>query len=288
MLIQVIVSGIATGCIYALMALGLTLIYKSTGHVNFAQGDMSMISGFIAFTFFQLLRLPLMLSLCLALLSSVAIGLLMERLLIRPAITAPHFNIFIITLGASIVMQSFAGLVWSYDQFPFPSLFPSKNISLGVIRLNAISLGIIATTALLMAMLFIFFKYTKIGTAMRAVSQSQNAALLMGINIKRSFAVTWAISGFVSGVAALLIAPVIFLSTRMGLVVINGFAAAILGGWGSIPGAVLGGIGLGILENVAPYYFPSQIKNIIPFAVLVGVLVIKPTGIIGEERRKRV
>ncbi len=288
MLIQVIVSGIATGCIYALMALGLTLIYKSTGHVNFAQGDMSMISGFIAFTFFQLLRLPLMLSLCLALLSSVAIGLLMERLLIRPAITAPHFNIFIITLGASIVMQSFAGLVWSYDQFPFPSLFPSKNITLGVIRLNAISLGIIATTALLMAMLFIFFKYTKIGTAMRAVSQSQNAALLMGINIKRSFAVTWAISGFVSGVAALLIAPVIFLSTRMGLVVINGFAAAILGGWGSIPGAVLGGIGLGILENVAPYYFPSQIKNIIPFAVLVGVLVIKPTGIIGEVQRKRV
>lgn len=288
MLIQVIVSGIATGCIYALMALGLTLIYKSTGHVNFAQGDMSMISGFIAFTFFQLLRLPLMLSLCLALLSSVAIGLLMERLLIRPAIKAPHFNIFIITLGASIVMQSFAGLVWSYDQFPFPSLFPSKNITLRMIRLDPISLGIIATTALLMAMLFIFFKYTKIGTAMRAVSQSQNAALLMGINIKRSFAITWAISGFVSGVAALLIAPVIFLSTRMGLVVINGFAAAILGGWGSIPGAVLGGIGLGILENVAPYYFPSQIKNIIPFAVLVGVLVIKPTGIIGEERRKRV
>jgi branched-chain amino acid transport system permease protein len=287
-LLQVIVSGIATGCIYSLMALGLTLIYKSTEHVNFAQGEMSMISGFIAFTCFQLVRFPLVPSLLVALLSSIGLGLLMERLLVRPAITAPHFNIFIITLGASIAMQSFAGLVWSYDQFPFPALFPKKSITLGIIRTDTVSLGIIATTALLMLLLFLFFKYTKVGTAMRAVSQSQNAALLMGISVKRSFALTWAISGFISGIAALLIAPVIFLSTRMGLVVINGFAAGILGGWGSIPGAVLGGIGLGILENIAPYYFPSQIRNIIPFAVLVGVLVIKPTGMMGEERRKRV
>jgi branched-chain amino acid transport system permease protein len=110
----------------------------------------------------------------------------------------------------------------------------------------------------------------------------------VGISVRRSFALTWAISGLVSGIAALLIGPVIFLSSRMGLVVINGFAAAILGGWGSIPGTILGGISLGILENVAPYYFPSQIRNIIPFAVLVGVLVIKPTGIMGEERKKRV
>ena len=288
MLLQVILSGIATGCIYSLMALGLTLIYKSTEHVNFAQGEMSMISGFVAFTCFHLVRFPLVPSLLLALLSSIGLGLLMERLLVRPAIRAPHFNIFIITLGASIVMQSFAGLVWSYDQFPFPTLFPKKSITLGIIRMDTVSLGIIATTALLMLLLFLFFKYTKVGTAMRAVSQSQNAALLMGISVKRSFALTWAISGFISGIAALLIAPVIFLSTRMGLVVINGFAAGILGGWGSIPGAVLGGIGLGILENIAPYYFPSQVRNIIPFAVLVGVLVIKPTGIMGEERRKRV
>jgi branched-chain amino acid transport system permease protein len=287
-LLQVVISGIATGCIYSLMALGLTLIYKSTEHVNFAQGEMAMISGFMAFTFLTYLRLPLALSLFLALLSSVGLGLLMERVLIRPAIKAVHFNVFIITLGASIVMQSFAGLVWSYDQFPFPSLFPKKYITMGTLRLDTLSLGIICTTALLMLLLFLFFKYTKIGTSMRAVSQSQDGALLVGISVRRSFALTWAISGLVSGIAALLIAPVIFLSSRMGLVVINGFAAAILGGWGSIPGTILGGIGLGILENVAPYYFPSQIRNIIPFAVLVGVLVIKPTGIMGEERKKRV
>ncbi|MBI5248809.1 MAG: branched-chain amino acid ABC transporter permease [Desulfomonile tiedjei] len=288
MLLQVIVSGIATGCIYSLMALGLTLIYKSTGHVNFAQGEMSMLSGFVAFTMFHILGFSVTFSLFICLLSSIVIGLVMERLLVRPAIRAPHFNVFIITLGASIVMQSGAGLIWTHDQFLFPSAFPSETFSLGFVRVNGISLGIIATTGVLMLVLYFFFKYSKTGTAMRAVSESQNAALLMGISVKRSFALTWAISGFISGVGAVLIAPVIFLSTRMGLVVINGFAAAILGGWGSIPGAVLGGIMLGILENVAPYYFPSQIRNIIPFAVLVGVLIIKPTGIMGEEEKRRV
>jgi branched-chain amino acid transport system permease protein len=288
MLLQVAVNGVATGCIYALVALGLSLIYKSTEHVNFAQGDMSMLCGFIAFTFFQIIGLSVIFSFFISILSSIALGLVMERLLIRPAIRAPHFNIFIITLGASIVMQSVAGLLWTYDQFPFPSLFPSKTYSLGFIRIDGISLGIMATTGFLMALLYFFFKHTKTGTAMRAVSQSQTAALLVGISVKRSFALTWAISGFISGIAALLIAPVIFLSTRLGLVVINGFAAAILGGWGSIPGAVVGGIALGILENVAPYYFSSQVRNMIPFAVLVGVLILKPTGIMGEERKRRV
>jgi len=287
-ILQVIVNGIATGCIYSLMALGLTLIYKSTEHVNFAQGEMAMMSGFIAFTFFQILGFPVVLSLLVCLLASIALGLIMERLIIRPAMRAPHFNVFIITLGASIVMQSVAGLVWTYDQFPFPSLFPSKTFSLGLVRVDGVSLGIIVTTGLLMVILYSFFKRSKTGIAMRAVSQSHTAALLMGISVKRCFALTWAISGLISGVAAILIAPVIFLSTRMGLVVINGFAAAILGGWGSIPGAVVGGIVLGILENVAPYYFPSSTRNVIPFAVLVGVLILKPTGIMGEERKRRV
>jgi branched-chain amino acid transport system permease protein len=287
-LIHVVISGIATGCIYSLMALGLTLIYKATEHVNFAQGDMAMLSGFVAFTFFEWLKLPLPLVFCLTLLFSIGLGLAMEFLLVKPAIRGPHFNVFIITLGASIVLQSASGLIWSHDQFPFPSLFPDKNLVLGPVQTDAGSVGIIATTLVLMLILFLFFKYTKVGTSLRAVSQSHRAALLMGVSVRRSFALAWAISGLVSGIAAFLIAPVVFLSTQMGLVVINGFAAAIMGGWGSFPGAVIGGISLGVLENVAPYYFPPQIKGIIPFAVLVGVLVIRPTGIMGEKRQRRV
>jgi len=288
MLIHIVISGIATGCIYSLVALGLTLIYKSTEHVNFAQGDMSMVSGFIAFTLFAWLKVPVPLAFFLALVGSLGLGLVMEFLLVKPAIRASHFNVFIITLGASIVMQSASGLIWTHNEFPFPSLFPNKSLVLGPVRTDAGSLGIIFSTSLLMLALFLFFKYSKTGTSLRAVSQSQQAALLMGISVKRCFALTWAISGLVAGIAALLIAPVVFLSTALGFVVVNGFAGAILGGWGSLPGAVVGGVILGVLENIAPFYFPSEIRNIIPFAVLVGVLVIRPSGIMGEERRRRV
>lgn len=288
MILQIIISGLATGCIYSLVALGLNLIYNTTEHVNFAQGEMSMVSGFIGFTFFKMLGLPFGLAVLLTLPASALMGMIMERLTIRPAIHAPHFNVFIITLGVSIVMKSLSGYVWSHDDFPYPYLFPNKLIRIGTTTLDIPSLGMIGTTFLLMMLLYLFFKYTKAGTAMRAVSQNQNAALLMGISVKRSFTMTWAISAFVAAVAGILIAPVVFLSTHMGLVVINGFAAAILGGWGSIPGTIAGGMLLGVMENVVPYYLPSETRNIIPFAVLVAVLVIKPTGIMGVEKKKRV
>ena len=139
-----------------------------------------------------------------------------------------------------------------------------------------------------MLILYVFFMYTRYGTAMRAVSESQNASLLMGVNVKQSFAVTWAISFSVAAVAGILMAPVFFLSTHMGLVVINGFAAAILGGWGSIPGAIIGGLLLGVIDNVAPLYLPSQIKNVVPFVVIFIVLVIRPKGIMGMERFTKV
>ncbi|MEE9612307.1 MAG: branched-chain amino acid ABC transporter permease [Desulfatiglandales bacterium] len=288
MLLQVILSGLATGSIYALVALGLALINNTTEHVNFAQGEMSMVSAFVGFTFFHILGLNLVISFLLALIVSAILGVIVERLVIHPAIYAPHFNVFIITLGLSIVMRSISGFIWSHDDFPYPSIFPDKTITLGTATVDMISLGIIGTTVVIMIALYGFFKLTRYGTAMRAVSQSQSAALLMGISVKKSFAMTWAISFFVAGVAGILMAPIVFLSTSMGLVVINGFAAAILGGWGSIPGSIVGGMLLGIIDNVAPLYFPSQIKNIVPFMVIFIVLVVKPTGIMGTETPKKV
>jgi branched-chain amino acid transport system permease protein len=284
MLLQVILSGLATGSIYALVALGLALIYNTTEHVNFAQGEMSMISAFIGFTFFNLIGLSLPVAFFLTLIISALLGIIVERVVIRPAMRAPHFNIFIITLGLSIVMKSLAGFAWSHDDFPYPSIFPDETIRVGTATIDMISLGIIGTTLVLMLILFVFFKYTRYGTAMRAVSQSQNAALLMGINVNKSFAMTWAISFLVASFAGILMAPIVFLSTHMGLVVINGFAAAILGGWGSIPGSILGGMLLGVIDNVAPLYLPSQIKNMVPFMVIFIVLVIRPKGIMGVER----
>lgn len=288
MLLQVILSGVATGSIYALVALGVTLIYNTTEHVNFAQGEMSMISAFISFTLFSFMGFSIPLAFLLTLIISALLGIIVERLVIRPAIHAPHFNVFIITLGLSIVMKSLAGFLWTHEELPFPSIFPNEMIRVGPATVDMISLGIIGTTLALMLILYVFFKYTRYGTAMRAVSQSQNAALLMGINVKQSFAVTWAISFLVAAVAGILMAPIVFLSTHMGLVIINGFAAAILGGWGSIPGSILGGMLLGVIDNVAPFYLPSQIKNIVPFIVIVIVLVIRPKGIMGVERFTKV
>ena len=284
MLLQVILSGLATGSIYALIALGLALIYNTTEHVNFAQGEMSMVSAFIGFTFFNLIGLSLPIAFLLTLIVSALLGIVVERLVIRPAIRAPHFNIFIITLGLSIVFKSLAGFIWSHNDYPYPSIFPDETITIGTATIDLIGLGNITTTVVLMLILYIFFKYTRYGTAMRAVSESQNASLLMGVNVNQSFAVTWAISFLVAAVAGILMAPVIFLSTHMGIVVINGFAAAILGGWGSIPGAIIGGMLLGVIDNVAPLYLPSQIKNIVPFMTIFIVLVIRPKGIMGVER----
>jgi branched-chain amino acid transport system permease protein len=284
MLLQVIFSGLATGSIYALVALGLALIYNTTEHVNFAQGEMSMVSAFIGFTFFSYMGLPLPIAILLTLIASAILGVIVERLVIRPAMKAPHFNIFIITLGVSIVMKSSAGFIWSHNDYPYPSIFPDETITIGTATIDMIGLGNIGITILLMIFLYAFFKYTKHGTAMRAVSESQNAAALMGINVKQSFSMTWAISFLVAAVAGILMAPVVFLNTHMGLVVINGFAGAILGGWGSIPGAIIGGMLLGVIDNVAPLYLPSQIKNIVPFAVIFFVLVIRPKGIMGVEK----
>lgn len=288
MLLQVTLSGLATGSIYALVALGLALIYNTTEHVNFAQGEMSMVSAFIGFTFFHSVGFSLPVAFLLTLAVSAVLGIIVERLVIRPAMRAPHFNIFIITLGLSIVMKSLAGFVWSHDDFPYPSIFPNEMIKVGNATIDMISIGNIGTTVILMLMLFIFFKYTRYGTAMRAVSHSQNAALLMGISVKQSFSITWAISFMVAAVAGILMAPVVFLSTHMGQVVINGFAAAILGGWGSIPGSIIGGMLLGIIDNIAPLYLPSQIKNVVPFMVIFIVLVIRPKGIMGKERLTKV
>jgi branched-chain amino acid transport system permease protein len=288
MLLQVIFSGLATGSIYALVALGLALIYNTTEHVNFAQGEMSMISAFIGFTFFKLIGLSLPLAFILTLIASAILGIITQMVVIRPAMKAPHFNVFIITLGLSIVMKSVAGFVWTHDDLPYPSIFPDKTIQVGSATIDLIGLGNICTTFVVMLILFVFFKYTRYGTAMRAVSHSQNAAYLMGINVKQSFSMTWAISYLVAAVAGILMAPVIFLSTHMGIVVINGFAGAILGGWGSIPGAIIGGMLLGVIDNIAPLYLPSQIKNMVPFIVIFIVMVIRPRGIMGVERFTKV
>jgi branched-chain amino acid transport system permease protein len=286
-LIHVVVSGLATGCIYALVALSLVIVYNATRTVNFAQGELLMISAFVAWTA-QRAGLPL----AAALVSGVAAGgllaLLLERAIIRRAVSATHWDVLIITLGLSLALRAAAGIVWTNEELPFPALFSNRPIAIGPVRVAPVSLGVIGASLILMLALVALFRGTRFGRAMRAVAQNQTAARLMGISVERVYSGSWVLAAVVGGVAGVLIAPVTFLSTKMGLIAINGFTAAVLGGFGSLPGAVAGGMLLGVIENLAPLYLPTGIRYSVPFLVMIAILVARPRGLFGTLERRKV
>jgi branched-chain amino acid transport system permease protein len=287
-LVHVVVSGLATGSIYALMALSLVIIYNATRTLNFAQGEMLMVSTFVGWAAQRAFGLPLVLTLVVAVVAAGLMGWLVERVVIRRAIGATHWDVLIITLGLSLMLRAAAGLVWTHDEFPFPSFFGTRPLALGPVRLAPVSLGIIAASLALMAALYVLFTATRLGRAMRAVAQNQRAARLMGISVERVYSRSWMLAAMVGAVAGVLVAPVVFLSSKMGLIVINGFTAAVIGGFGSMPGAVLGGMLLGVLENLAPLYLPSGIRYSVPFLVLIAILLIRPAGLLGRIEQRKV
>ncbi len=287
-IVHVVVSGLATGAIYALMALSLVIIYNATRTLNFAQGEMLMMSTFVAWAAQRALGLPLVLTLVVAILAGGALAWLVERAIIRRAIAGTHWDVLIITVGLSLILRAAAGLAWTHDEFPFPSFFPSAPLVVGPARVAPVSLGILGGSLALMAALWALFRFTRLGRAMRAVAQNQRAARLMGISVERVYSTSWVLAGVVGAVAGVLVAPVVFLSSTMGLIVINGFTAAVIGGFGSMPGAVVGGMFLGVLENLAPLYLPSGIRYSVPFVVLVAVLVVRPAGLVGRVERRKV
>ncbi len=287
-LVHVVVSGLATGSIYALMAISLVIIYNATRTLNFAQGEMLMVSTFVGWAVYQRVKLPLVVVMLIAIVAAAALAWVIERAIIRHAISATHFDVLIITLGLSLMLRSAAGVVWTHDDFPFPSFFGERPMALGPVRLAPVSLGIIGASLALMAALWLLFTRTRLGRAMRAVAQNQRAARLMGISVERVYSASWVLAAVVGAIAGVLIAPVIFLSSKMGIVVINGFIAAVLGGFGSMPGAVVGGMLLGVIENLAPLYLPSSIKHSMPFLVLIAILLIRPGGVLGRVARRKV
>jgi branched-chain amino acid transport system permease protein len=287
-LVHVVVSGLATGSIYALMALSLVIVYNATRTLNFAQGEMLMVSTFVGWTVLRTTGAPLVVALLAAIAAAALLGWALELAVIRHAISATHFDVLIITVGLSLMLRSAAGVAWTHDEVPFPSLFSNRPLALGPVRLAPASLGIIGASLLLMLALAALFRWTRVGRAMRAVAQNQRAARLMGISVERVYASSWILAAVVGAVAGVLIAPVVFLSSEMGLVAINGFTAAVLGGFGSMPGAVLGGMLLGVLENLAPLYLPSSIKHSVPFLVMITILIVRPGGLLGRVERRKV
>ncbi len=286
--VHVVVSGLATGSIYALMALALVIIYNATRTLNFAQGEMLMVSTFVAWAAQRAWQLPLALTLLVAVVAGALVAIVFERLVIRRAISATHWDVLIITVGLSLVLRAGAGLIWTHEDFAFPSFFGERPVAVGPVRLAPVSLGILGGSLLLMLALYLLFTRTRVGRAMRAVAQNQRAARLMGISVERVYSLSWVLAGVVGAIAGVLVAPVTFLSTKMGLVVINGFTAAVIGGFGSMPGAVAGGMLLGVIENLAPLYLPSGIRYSVPFLVLIAILLVRPAGLFGRVEQRKV
>jgi branched-chain amino acid transport system permease protein len=291
MFLQQVVGGLATGSIYALVALGFILIFKATDVVNFAQGELMMVSTFFAKTMIDRLHpadVVMWLAVVLLTIGFAALfGVILERLIIRPLMHAPVFSIVIATIGLSTLLIGLSGgVVWDWDTYPGKSPFSNKPMSLGGIVVTPLDMGIVGITLGLILLLTLFFKFTKLGIAMRATQQNQQTATLMGINVKGIFAGTWALSAVISGVAGFLAAPIIFIDTNMGYVVLKGFAGAVLGGWGSIPGAIVGGMALGVMENLATVYVWPQIKHMAAFLVILLVLLCKPDGLLGFTVKK--
>ncbi len=288
MLFQQIFSGIATGCVYALIGLALILVYKATDIINFAVGEMMMLSSFMAYTFLTVVKLPYYQVFILTIFFSGGLGVLVERLTIRPVFNAPVFSIIVLTFGLGLIFKGAAGVIWTFDTLTIPPTFSMEPIQIGKMVITRLNIGNIVVSILLMLLLFLFFKFTVLGTGIRAMAQNRLGAILMGIKVKKISTITWAIASMIGGVAGILVAPVIFVDTNMGVVAIKSFVGCIIGGFGSIPGCILGGILLGVIEAVIGYYLPTEFKQILVFLVLITVLCMRPTGIFGIPKVKKI
>jgi branched-chain amino acid transport system permease protein len=292
MLAQLIVSGLAAGSLYALMALGLVLIYKTTDIVNFGYGDMTMFSTFIAYMMLTWYGLPFWAAFLGALVAGFLVGVLVDQGVLRPAKNAPVVSLLIATLGIGMILEALAGWIFGYDTKAFPYAIKGPPLILGNVILRRHDLLVFAVATAIALLLFAMFKFTDIGIAMRATAQNRRAARLMGINAGQISMLSWGLGVGIGAIAGVLIAPIVFLDlTRMILVMIKAFAAAVLGGFTSLPGAVVGGLLLGVIENLITGYMPpvlAPLKTTFVFLLIILVLAIRPRGLLGEPVGRRV
>ena len=287
-LLQLVVNGAAAGCIYGLIALGFVLIYKATEMVNFAQGDIMMLGGFFAYALIAHWGLPYWLGALLAIALTAAFGYALDALLLRRVIGQPQFAVVMLTLGLGFIFRAAAGITWGYDSVGFDTPFTNRTVNLAGLVIGEDNVSIIVGTVLLCLVLYIFFSRTRLGVAMQASSQNQLAAYYMGIPVRRVFSLIWAISAGVAALAGILLSPVSMIDVNMGFLGIKAFAAAVIGGFGSIPGALVGGIIVGVVEQLAGYYLPAGFQEVSANTVLLATLFLRPQGLFAESMGKRV
>lgn len=285
-----VLAGLATGAIYACLALAIVMIYQAIDHFNFAQGEMAMFSTFIAW---QLLHwgFPYWGAFFLTIAISFVAGVLIERVVFKPIHNAPVLSHVVVFIGILIILNSLAGFIWDFTIKTFPTPFGTRPV-LGDGLLSAHDAGMIAIVGLLLVFLYVFFRYTRIGLAMRAAAANPESARLVGIRVSWMLALGWGMAAAIGAVAGMLIAPVVFLEPNMMLsILLYGFAGAVVGGITSPAGAVFGGFAVGVIENLAGTFIPyigREMKLSIALALIVAVLMVRPTGLFGRKIVSRV
>jgi branched-chain amino acid transport system permease protein len=290
MLSQLIVGGLAIGACYALIALAMVIIYKTSEVLNFAQGEMAMLCTFVAFNLLTQQGVPFAWAVAITLVFAMILGMALEFVFLRPAKDPTVLGLIVITLGFEMILYGLAGWKWGPDQRALP--FPVSNIEvyqLGQVAVSKISLWIFVIALGIMGLLFLFFRYTKLGVAMKATQQNQMAARIMGIRTKRILSFTWALSSLIGTVAGILIASTYPLDVNMMMdPMMKAFAGAVMGGMTSLPGAVLGAEMVGIIENLFGGYVSLEFKSVVAFAIIVLVLCVRPSGLLARHYVKKV
>ncbi len=291
--LQLVINGLVVGSIYALVALGFVIIYKSTSILNFAQGEFLLLGAYVCLHVVTRYRVPFLAAFVVTLVFSALVGVLMERVILRPMIGEPVISVIMVTLGLSFVLKAVVQGLWGTDIRAFPAIFPAAPVMVGPLPVSQGYLYSVASVAVLLVLFSIFFKYSRWGIAMRATAFSQQVALSMGISVKRIFALSWSIAAVVSAVGGVLLGSIrggvdIALSF-FGLKVIP---VVILGGLDSVLGAIVGGLLIGVLENLSGGYLDpllgGGVKEVAPFLFLVVILTVRPYGLFGKVKIERV
>ncbi len=291
--LQLVINGVVVGSVYALVALGFVIIFKSTSVVNFAQGEFLLLGAYISLAVVGQTSMPFWVAVVVTLLFSVALGMMIERLILRPMIGEPVISVIMVTLGLSSILKAVVQGIWGTDTRPFPEIFPSTPVQIGPLPVSQGYIYSLVCVAILLLLFTLFFKYSRAGIAMRATAFSQQVAQSMGISVRRMFALAWAIAAVVSAIGGILLGGVRGgVDAALAAIGLKVIPVVILGGLDSIIGAIVGGLIVGVLENLAGGYldpiFGGGVKEVAPFVVLVLILMIKPYGLFGKVHIDRV
>lgn len=289
-MLQLLVGGLANGCVYGLVALGFVLIYKATEGVNFAQGDLMMVGAFVTATLVDAdgLGLPFWFGVLLAVMLVGALAGGLEVLLVRPLAGQPQFAMIVLTIALGFVLRFVAGLLWGHEPQSLETPFAGRTVLIGSLVLAWDELFVIVATVVLTGGLYVFFARTRLGLAMQAAAQNQLAAYYVGIPVRRVSTLIWGLAGMTATIAGVLFAARGAIDPNTGLLGIKAFAAAVIGGLGSLPGALLGGLLVGVIEPFAARFAPAHVSQIAPYAVMLAVLVLRPAGLFAQLHGKKV